>query len=214
MDQTRINYLLLNRSVLEAVRAEQAALNHADTVNQNHGDHLASIWEVVVEVIEGMADQPAPDQIRQAAVALKGIPENGSAPLYRQILLDIATRIDEDNLDEGDVLRAASRLVHPAPEMLRGPGNMLSGMFRGALRHTGGWLNLGQMADQLGVGNLFESGLNLVNGGTTEGVLLDTAVGLMIQHSSLGRVPHRARGGQVVLRAALEELDRQQTRNF
>lgn len=209
MGTGRIDYLQISQSVLTAVQAEQVRLNRADRANQNHGDHLVTIWEAVQAALGATRDLPVPDGLRLAADAVGKLPANGSTPLYSQMLLDFAEELAEGKVNEADILRGASRLVHPTPDMLRGTTSSLRGMFRGILRRTGDMFNLNQMADQLGVGDLFTSGLNLVNGVNSEGALLDAAVALMIQRSTLAAVPHRARGGQVVLRAVILELDRQ-----
>jgi len=209
MGTASIDYLQISQAVLSVVQAKQGSLNRADSINQNHGDHLVEIWQTVQVALTSAKNLPVPEGLRLAADAVGRLPTNGSVPFYRHMLLDLADEIVKGKIDDAGVLRSASRLVHPTPEMLRGTTSSLRGMFRGVLRRTGDMLNLNQMADQLGVGGLFTSGLNLVNGVSSEGALLDAAVALLIQRSPLAAVPHRAKGGQVVLRAVILDLDRQ-----
>jgi hypothetical protein len=107
------------------------------------------------------------------------------------------------------LLRLASRLVHPPPEAQNGLRSTLGGVFRRLLRRTASVLDLNQMAEQLGVGGLFAGGLDLLEGTNDGTTWLDAAITLIIQRCPLAAVPHRARGAQVALRAALLELDRQ-----
>lgn len=209
MSTGKIDYQQLSHAVVQILQTHQAALNEADTANQNHGDHMLTIWQAIQAQLSANPGEPVPVQLHRAAASLAALPANGSAEPYRKMLADLAEGLESDRIDESEVLRAASRLVNPTPEVVKGTTSTLGGLFRGMARRAGGLVNLNQMAEQMGVGNLFESGLNLLNGANSEGVLLEAAVTMMVQRSELAGVPHRAYSGKLVLRTLILELDRQ-----
>ena len=72
----------LFQAVGEALRQNQPALNQADSINGNHGDHMVEIFEIAARAAQEQQAAGLAEAMAYAASLLEAQSDNGSARMY------------------------------------------------------------------------------------------------------------------------------------
>jgi hypothetical protein len=209
----------LFQAVGEALRQNQPALNQADSINGNHGDHMVEIFEIAARAAQEKQAASLADAMAYAASLLEAQTGNGSAGMYAHGLRQVAEQLHryDISLDElvayvQKVLREEKTGREPAKQSAQ-PALARSGEVLKAL--VAGLADWGQVEEgqtssgsPLNMGALFEFGMAYwqakQRGGERAAVLADAAAAV----SPLSKVPHRYESGKLAIRALLEAMQR------
>lgn len=206
------------RDRLEQSRDE---LNAADTLNQNHGDHMVEIFQAAAEASRH-APRDLPGAMRRAAELLRDKPGNGSAQEYARGLDAFARQFDANGIGLDELVLETSKALNenfPNNESVWGTSRLLqSGPILKAL--AGALLGWRQASDQSregspggaenlvspSLGQLFDLGVAYYQakqrGGSKAEVIADAAVA----SSPLSEPEYRARSGRIALSTLLEAM--------
>jgi hypothetical protein len=202
----------LFQDILAALRRERENLNRADEVNQNHGDHMVSIFDVAVKAAEERRDADLADKIEYAANSLSALRENGSAQEYHRGLRILAEQFRQRDIGF-DILmpyvRAASREKTQTGDGQDDPRS--AEVLKALLSALSAWDKDDQIQDSgspvktgdLDIGYLMGMGIAFMQAKQKGGDRLDVLAETAVSATPLSRVPHRHRSGMLVMRTLL-----------
>lgn len=202
----------LFQGILAALRRERENLNRADQINQNHGDHMVSIFEVAVKATEERRDADLADKIDYAANSLSTLRENGSAQEYQRGLRILAEQFRQRDIGFDTLLpyvRAASREKAQTGDGQDDPRS--AEVLKALLSALSAWDKDAQIQDSeeavktgdLDIGYLMGMGIAYMQAKQKGGDRLDVLAETAVSATPLGRVPHRHRSGMLVMRTLL-----------
>jgi hypothetical protein len=133
-----IDLLQLFGSVAGALNDKRGTLNKSDDHNQNHGDNMVQIFEVITRAMKEKKGADPADQLQYASELLRGASSSGSAQMYVRGL----ERAAKDYKGKGLSLESAMPLIQTllnggekasAPKADAGDmlGSLLSGLSGG-----------------------------------------------------------------------------------
>ena len=205
----------LFQAVGEVLRQNQSALNQADPVNGNHGDHMVEIFQIAANAAQEKQSASLADAMAYAAGLLEAQSSNGSAKVYAHGLRQMAEQMRryDISLDEliayvQKVLREEKGAGQPDEPGLARSGEVLKALVAGLANW--GQVEEGKVASgsPLDVGVLFEFGMAYwqakQRGGERARVLADAAASV----SPLSKVSHRYESGKLAIRALLQAMQR------
>jgi len=207
----------------QALSANQASLNQADVENQNHGDNMVQVFNMISQV---MANQPGVSPSQQLNSASQYLAQNGtsgSAQVYSQGLAQAAQQfqgqsaVTPDNAMMlvqsllGGGQAAPSQGADLLGSLLGGGGQSQSSTQAGDLL---GSLLGGQSAPQGGVqqdsgidlGDILNAGMSFMNAKQQGQDNLQAALTALMSAGPMAQKPHRQQSGQVVANALLQVI--------
>ena len=210
----------LFQAVGEALRQNQAALNQADPVNGNHGDHMVEIFEIATQAAQERQSGSLAEAMTHAASLLEAQSDNGSARVYAHGLRQVAEQLRRYDISLDELVAYVQKVLREekaggqTAEQPAEPGPARSGEVLKAL--VAGLANWGQVEEgqassgsPLNMGALFEFGMAYwqakQRGGERAAVLADAAAAV----SPLSKVPHRYQSGKLAIQALLEAMQRE-----
>lgn len=199
----------LFRAALDRLVEHRQALNAADLINGNHGDHMVEIFQAAVQAARQYRQSELPEAMQQAGAALRQLPGNASASVYALGLEQFARQFRQHALTTGDLLAYGQRLLGEEDmEKPAGASDRSSEVLKALVEGLNGWSQGEQSAAgrPLSLGGLFELGMAYMQarqrGGSKAEILADAAASA----SPLGQVPHRYRSGKLAIQAILEAM--------
>ncbi|MBN2550410.1 MAG: hypothetical protein JXB15_14700 [Anaerolineales bacterium] len=207
----------LFQEVGQVLRQHRQALNLADVVNGNHGDHMVEIFELAVQAAQEKRLQELAEAMDYTSQLLQQTRQNGSALVYAAGLSSFANQFRARQISLAELLRfVASTLAEKEAESSGhgGAQDLRRGDVLKALAHgLAGWgeIDHGQprRGSPLNMGALFEFGMAYLQakagGGSRAEILAKAAVSV----SPLNQSPHRSRSGELAIQALLEAMQRQ-----
>jgi hypothetical protein len=203
-------------AVGEALRQSQPALNQADPVNGNHGDHMVEIFQIAAQAAQEKQSASPAEAMAYAADLLEAQTGNGSARVYAHGLRQVAEQLRryDISLDElvgyvQKVLREEKDSRQTAEPGLARSGDVLKALLAGLA--SWGQVEEGKTpsGSPLDMGALFEFGIAYwqarQRGGERAAVLADAAASV----SPLSKVPHRYESGKLAIQALLQAMQRE-----
>jgi hypothetical protein len=224
--QTRgMNLSSLFNVAAQALTANQASLNEADTENQNHGDNMVQVFNMISQAVASQQGASPSQQLSNASQYLAQHGTSGSAQVYSQGLAQAAQQfqgqsaVTPDNamtlvqslLGGGQV--APSQGADLLGSLLGGGGQSQSSTQAGDLL---GSLLGGQSAPQGGdqqdsgsgidLGDIVNAGMSFMNAKQQGQDNLQAALTTLISAGPMAQKPHRQQSGQVVANALLQVI--------
>lgn len=207
MSGKSVDLLKLFSSVTSTLEENRAALNKADTGNQDHGDNMVEIFSVITQAMQERKNANPADQLEYAANLLR-TKQSGSAQVYAQGLTQAAQQFQgQRGLDPA----AGMQLV----QMLLGGGQVAAGSSQNPLAGLlGDFLGGGAGADKpaqegdagLDMGDLLNAGMAFLNAKQSGASSAEAAINAILSASPLSQTPHREQSGQLVAGNLLEAL--------
>jgi hypothetical protein len=200
-------------AVGEALEQNRLALNLADPVNGDHGDHMVAIFQVAAQAARENPEMDLPQAMQAASERLAALSANDSARLYAVGLSQMSRQFQAYGVTTaGLVSYVRSALADKsqpgiqAPEKPENAGAILKALMAGLA--AWGRIESGQPpADNpLDMGTLFEFGMAYMQakqrGGARLQVLADAACAV----SPLSRIPYRTESGRIAIQALLQAM--------
>lgn len=200
----------LFEAVGDVLRENREALNQADLVNGNHGDHMVQVFDIAANAAYEKREAEFAEAMEYAARLLEAQTGNRSAQIYAHGLEQMAQQFRRYGLTLEDflgVVRAAlaeDKINNSVQSERR--GDMLKALLTG----LAGWAQIesGQPVSDhpLDMNALFEFGAAYLQakqrGGSRSEILADAAASV----SPLSRSPHRYQSGKLAIQALLRAM--------
>jgi hypothetical protein len=190
-----VDLVKLFSAVAETMVENQNSLNKADEYNQDHGDHMVEIFEMVTSAVKSAPKNDLSSGLSMASELLTE-QKSGSAAMYAKGLAQAAEYFQGQNLDATQLL--------PLLQTMLGGGEApvaqgASGLLDSLVSSFGGEDGL-DLADVLKVGADF---LEAKGEGDSN---LEAAIDAVIGSSKMGETPHRAQSSKLVADVLLQTL--------
>lgn len=202
----------LFEAVGEALRLSQPALNQADSLNGNHGDHMVEIFQIAAQAAQEKQSASLAEAMDYAASLLEQKTENGSARMYTHGLRQMAEQLRRYDVSLDDLVAYIQKVLREGKESGQAAdlsqarsGDILKALLAGLA--SWGQVEEGKTpSGALDMGALFEFGMAYwearQRGGERAAVLADAAASV----SPLSRVPHRYQSGKLAIQALLQAM--------
>jgi hypothetical protein len=204
------------RSAEDILAQEREALNLADTINTNHGDHMLEIFRVAARAIQALPLSDLPGSLEEAGHLLAQLEANASARVYAHGLEQFGRAFRQHQVEFDDLAGYVQHVLQEPPS--GGPqaeqsvsssksekgGEVLKALVAG----LAAWVQVenGENPSEKGVdvGYLFELGMVYMQAKSRGGSRLDVLAEAAVNASPLSRVPYRAQSGKLVFSALLQ----------
>jgi len=123
------------KTVTEALKENQSALDAADEFNGNHGTHMVETFNLIQQAVESKSGKSASDQLAFASKQLRASSTSGSAKLYAEGLQDAAEQFKGKEFNQKSAGTLINALMGSKPSAQGGSGDFLSTLLGGL---TGG----------------------------------------------------------------------------
>ena len=209
----------------QALTANQASLNQADTENQNHGDNMVQVFNMISQTMASQQGASPSQQLNNASQYLAQNGNSGSAQVYSQGLAQAAQQfqgqsaVTPDNAMMlvqsllGGGQAAPSQGADLLGSLLGGGGqsqsssqgaDLLGALLGGqsAPQGQGG----GQQQEGIDLGDILNAGMNFMNAKQQGQDNLQAALTALMSAGPMAQKPHRQQSGQVVANALLQVI--------
>jgi hypothetical protein len=202
------NFLALFDEVASRLEGERAALNAADPINGNHGDHMVEIFQTVSQFARQGAPQDLPGAMEDAARSLRAKIGNGSAQVYALALEQFAAQFREHNISASRLLAYIRDVLDEESDRKQKPEGM-GEVLKALVGGLSGWDSAQQDGSQgrgAKMGYLFDLGIAYLQakqrGGSRAEILADAAA----TASPLKNLLHRELSGKIAIQSLLEAI--------
>jgi hypothetical protein len=209
----------------QALAANQASLNQADTDNHNHGDNMVQAFNMISQTMAKQKGASPSRQLSQASQFLAQNATNGSAHVYSQGLAQAAQQFEgQSAVTPENAMMLIQGLLGGAPQTQQ-PAQQQGGDLLGALLGGGGQGQASQAGagDLLGallggaqgtssqgaaqgqegldLGDLINAGMTFMNAKQQGQSTLEAGLSALMAAGPMGQKPHRQQSGQLVANA-------------
>ena len=192
---SNVDLVKLFSTVAQTMVENQSTLNKADEYNQDHGDHMVDIFQMITGAVKEAPKNDLSSGLAKASELLTG-QKSGSANMYAKGLAQAAEYFQGQDLD-------ASQLMPLLQTMLGGGEASVSQGAGGLLDSLVGSLG-GE--DGLDLGDILSAGAEFLESKQEGDSNLEAAVDAVISSSKMGESPHRAQSSKLVADVLLQTL--------
>jgi hypothetical protein len=205
---TKIDLAQLFGAVANSLGDQRETLNQADTYNNDHGDHMVEIFEVVTQAMKEKRNASPADQLAYASEILRR-KQSGSAQVYANGFAQAAQQFQGQPVTTDNAGMLLQTLLGggqaPAtPSQQAGAGGDLLGSLLGGLT---GQPSQGQGTDDgLDIGDLLNAGMAFMNAKQQGSSTAEAAINALMSASPLGQSSHRKESGALVANTIMQVL--------
>ncbi len=227
----QLNLANLFKSVAGSLSTQKENLNHADTINHDHGDNMVEVFNVISQAMQAKKDADPADQLEYASQLLRQ-QKSGSAQVYAQGLSQASQefqgqkKISPDNaINLIQALLGGGQASTAQPQS--GMGNLLGSLLGGGTTVTqqpqsgasdllGMLLGGGNQAQAqpqnpqastgLDAGDLLNAGMAFMNTKSQGGNNMQAIVNALVSSSAMGNSEHRSQSGALVVNSILQAI--------
>ena len=192
----KVDLVKIFSAVAETMVENQTSLNKADEYNQDHGDHMVEIFDLVSGAMKDSPSGNVTDGLAKASELLTG-KQSGSAAMYAKGLGQAAEYFQGQDLD-------ATQLLPLLQTMLGGGEASVSQGAGGLLDSLVG--SIGGEDGRLDLGDILSAGAAFMESKQEGDSNLEAAVDAVISASKMGETPHRAQSSKLVADVLLKTL--------
>ena len=192
---SNVDLVKLFSTVAETLVENQTSLNKADEYNQDHGDHMVDIFQMITGAVK---EAPKDNLSSGLATASKLLTEkpSGSADMYAKGLAQAADYFQGQDLDANSILPLLQTMLGGGEASVsKGAGGLLDSLV-GSL---GG-------EDGLDLGDILSAGAAFMQSKEEGDSNLEAAIDAVISGSKMGETPHRAQSSKLVADTLLQTL--------
>lgn len=183
----------------QALTANQAALNRADAQNQNHGDNMVQIFNLITQALSSKSGAPPSQQLAHASKYLAVHGTSGSAKVYSEGLARAARQFEGQTVTPNNAMMLVQSLLGggmPAAQSNQGGGALDAIMD----------LTKGEKLDANDVGALLNAGMAFLGAKQQGQDNMQAAISALISGGPMGQSPHRAQSGELVANALMQAI--------
>lgn len=192
---SNVDLVKLFSAVAETMVENQASLNKADEYNQDHGDHMVDIFQMITGAVKEAPKNDLSSGLDKASKVL-GKKPSGSADMYAKGLAQAAEYFQNQDLDATQVLPLLQTMLGGGEASVsQGAGGLLDSLV-GSL---GG-------EDGLDLGDILSAGAAFMQAKEEGDSNLEAAIDAVISASKMGETPHRAQSSKLVADVLMQTL--------
>lgn len=190
-----VDLVKLFSTVAETMVENQADLNKADEYNQDHGDHMVDIFQMITGAVKEAPKDNLSQGLSTASKLLLG-KKSGSAAMYAKGLGQAAEYFQGKDLDATQLLPLLQTMLGGGEATVtEGAGGLLDSL----VGSIGG-------DDGLDMGDILSAGAAFLQSKQEGDSNLEAAVDAIISASKMGETPHRAQSSKLVADVLLGAL--------
>jgi hypothetical protein len=192
---SNVDLVKLFSAVAETMVENQASLNKADEYNQDHGDHMVEIFDLVTGAMKDTSGSDVTSGLAKASEMLSE-KKSGSADMYSKGLAQAAEYFQGQDLDVNQLLPLLQTMLGggEAP-VTQGAGGLLDSL----VGSFGG-------EDGLDLADILSAGAAFMESKQEGDSNLEAAIDAVISASKMGETPHRAQSSKLVADVLLQTL--------
>jgi hypothetical protein len=186
----------------QALTANQSALNQADTENQNHGDNMVQVFNMISQVMANQQGASPSQQLSSASQYLAQNGTSGSAQVYSQGLAQAAQQLQGQSAvtPENAMALIQSLLGGGQAASQQSGADLLGSLLGGQSASQDG----GQQQSGIDLGDIVNAGMSFMNAKQQGQDNLQAALTALMSAGPMAQKPHRQESGQVVANALLQ----------
>ncbi len=204
------------QAVADVLAQQREGLNQADTVNNNHGDHMLEIFRIATQAVQDLPLAGLPGVLEQAGRLLTQLEDNATAQVYAHGLEQFGRAFHQHQVEFDDLERYLRQVLEEAPTSGTTSGQAASSskaemggeVLKALVAGLAAWgqVENGENPSEKGVdmGYLFELGINYMQAKSRGGTRLEVLSEAAVNASPLSRVPYRAQSGKLAFSALLQ----------
>ncbi len=207
----------------QALTANQASLNQADTENQNHGDNMVQIFHMISESLASQQGSAPSSQLQHASNYLAQNGTSGSAQIYAQGLAQAAQQLQGHSaITPENAMLLVQSLLGGGQQQAAAPagGDLLGALLGGGQAAPQGGDLLGtllggdqsvpqaasQQSDGIDLGDVLNAGMAFMNAKQQGQDNLQAALSALVSAGPMAQKTHRQQSGQLVANALLQAI--------
>ena len=190
-----VDLVKLFSAVAGTMVENQTSLNKADEYNQDHGDHMVDIFQMITGAVKEAPKDNVSSGLSAASELLTG-KKSGSAAVYAKGLAQAAEYFQDQDLDATQLLPLRQTMLGGGEaSVAKGAGGLLDSL----VGSIGG-------EDGLDMGDILSAGAAFLQSKQEGDSNLEAAVDAVISASKMGETPHRAQSSKLVANVLLQSL--------
>jgi len=190
-----VDLVKLFSSVAGTMVENQTSLNKADEYNQDHGDHMVDIFQMITGAVKEAPKDNVSSGLSAASELLTG-KKSGSADMYSKGFAQAADYFQGQDLDATQLMPLLQTMLGGGEATVtKGAGGLLDSLV-GSL---GG-------DDGLDIGDILNAGAAFLQSKQEGDSNLEAAIDAVISASKMGETPHRAQSSKLVANTLLQSL--------
>ena len=216
-DRAEFELATLFQAMGAALYHNRPALNQADTLNGNHGDHMVEIFQIAAQAAAERDDLEAAPAMEYVAQLLNQRTHNGSAQVYASGLNQMGVQFRRYRLTLDDLVLyvrgALNEEKSQSSEAGLGahtPRTRSGDVLKALMSGLASWSQFenGQQPDEkpLDVGVLFEFGMAYMQARQRNKDRIEILADAAASISPLSKSPHRYQSGKIAIQALLRAL--------
>ena len=199
----------------QALAENQSSLNRADVENQNHGDNMVQVFDMISQVMANQQGAPPSTQFRRASEYLAKNGNSGSSQVYSQALAQAAKQYRGKSAVTPDnammllqALLGGGQQSMPRETSAELLGSLLGGGQQSSQGSDVLEALLGGKGKQSGldVGTILNAGMAFMNAKQQGQDNVQAALTALMSTGPMAQKPHRQQSGQLVANALLQAL--------
>jgi hypothetical protein len=206
----------------EALAANQATLNQADSENQNHGDNMVQAFSMIAQSMASERGRAPSSQLKHASEYLAQNAKSGSGQVYAEGLAQAAQQFrGQKAVTPDNAMLLIQSLLGGAQQSAPQSGGDLLGSLMGTQQSSSqsgadllGSLLGGQQAqsgsgglsDGIDMGDLLNAGMAFMNAKQQGQDNMQAALSALLSAGPMAQKPHRQQSGQLVANALLQAI--------
>lgn len=191
----KVDLVKLFSTVAETLVENQDSLNKADEYNQDHGDHMVEIFQMITGAMKEAPKDDVSSGLSAASKLLTGT-KSGSAAMYAKGLAQAADYFQDQDLDATQLLPLVQTMLGGGEATVsKGAGGLLDSL----VGSIGG-------EDGLDIGDILSAGAAFLQSKEEGDSNLEAAIDAVISASKMGETPHRAQSSKLVADVLLQSL--------
>ena len=183
----------------KTLAANRSTLNHADAENQNHGDNMVQVFNMISRAMARQRGAPPSDQLRYASDYLSQNANNGSAHVYAQGLAQAAQQFEgQQALTPDNALLLLQGLLGSGQAAPRSGADALGSLLGGQ--------QLPQQAQGIDLASLISAGMTFMSAKQQGQDNVQAALTALMSAGPMSQRSHRQQSGQLVGNALLQAI--------
>ena len=192
---SKVDLVKLFSTVAETMVENQSTLNKADEYNQDHGDHMVEIFEMITGAMQEAPKKDFSSGLSKASELLTS-KKSGSAAMYAKGLAQAAEYFQGQDLDASQLLPLLQTMLGGGEALVsQGAGGLLDSLV----------VSLGG-EDGLDLADILSAGTEFLESKQEGDSNLEAAMDAVISASKMGESPHRAQSSKLVADVLLQTL--------
>lgn len=202
----------LFQAVTDSLSEARDELDQADTLNQNHGDHMVEVFQLATRAAAEKQSADLADAMQYASQLLSECAGNASARLYARGLDHLAKQFRQRRITLDELVRYVRYYLRDKAEAggkddsKDRSGELLKALLSALADWEQGESEKPDSGSGLDMGYLFGVGMAYMQAKAQGGDRLEVLSETVVSASPLGRVPHRRQSGKLVILKLLQAM--------